>query len=289
VSDFDIATYEKGMRAWVVATSGLPLSKVYWGQQDCERPREPAIELRIFSTHTLGQAWVDVEDNFVAITPLTITLVTPSSGELTTAAHGFTNGDGPVRVASTGVIPGGLVAGKDYWVILDDLNTIRLADTFVRTGGAYVNGAPSGNAVTSVVITSAGSGVITLSSAPKFVRGAGPVRFVGRSMERVGLMLTSFTSDGVGMLAAMGIMNRIKSRQKLPSSQAILKAAHLGLTSVERARALHGMRGAALFEPRALMEVYFSVAMQSQEDGQSIERFTAVNSVSGKRITVELP
>jgi len=84
-------------------------------------------------------------------------------------------------------------------------------------------------------------------------------------------------------------MNRIKSRQKLPSSQAILKAAHLGLTSVERARALHGMRGAALFEPRALMEVYFSVAMQSQEDGQSIERFTAVNSVSGKRITVELP
>lgn len=66
---------------------------------------------------------------------------------LTITAHGLVTGMGPAQVASTVAVPGGLVRGEHYFVVVVDPNTVQLART---QDGAPVN------------ITSAGSGVITL-------------------------------------------------------------------------------------------------------------------------------
>ena len=40
-------------------------------------------------------------------------------------------GDGPVRLETTGVAPGGLAVATDYWLIVVDANTVQLAATFL--------------------------------------------------------------------------------------------------------------------------------------------------------------
>lgn len=46
---------------------------------------------------------------------------------ITSAAHGLLTGDGPLRVSTAGVLPGGLAAATDYWFIKIDANTGYLA------------------------------------------------------------------------------------------------------------------------------------------------------------------
>lgn len=88
---------------------------------------------------------------------LTISAVNPTNDELTITAHGLNNGDGPAAIYTpiganpAGAIPGGLAAVTDYWVIVVDANTVKLATS-------------SANALagTAIDITSAGSGTLEL-------------------------------------------------------------------------------------------------------------------------------
>ena len=83
---------------------------------------------------------------------LTISAVTPASDTLTITAHGLNNGDGPVAIYTpNGTIPGGLAAATDYWAIVQDANTVKLATS-------------STNALagTAIDITDAGSGTLDL-------------------------------------------------------------------------------------------------------------------------------
>ena len=83
---------------------------------------------------------------------LTISAVDPVTNQLTVTAHGLNNGDGPVAVfTQSGAIPGGLAAATDFWAIVVDANTIKLATS-------------STNALagTAIDITSAGSGTLLL-------------------------------------------------------------------------------------------------------------------------------
>jgi len=277
--DWDAA--HRAMRAWVAAASGLPLPSVYWGEQDAPRPPEPAIELKLFSAHTVGLAWLDTEPAFVQLGPFVVVTATPATATLTIPGHQLTNGDGPLRVASTGELLGGLHPNTGYWVIRLDNDTIQLADSFASSGGADV-----AREHTAVAISSAGSGTITLSSTPQTVRGGSPVRLVSRSLERVALMLTAYAAEGVGEHAALALLNRLKARQRLPSQQAILRGAHLGLIEVARARTVHGVRNAVMFEPRAITEVYFSAAFEEFEDGQAIERVALTKRLDARRSSI---
>jgi hypothetical protein len=59
----------------------------------------------------------------------TVTLVGVEAGDdtLRVVAHGMQTGDGPVRVSTTGVLPTGLVAATDYWVIRVSADFFKLA------------------------------------------------------------------------------------------------------------------------------------------------------------------
>lgn len=53
--------------------------------------------------------------------------VTYADGVMTSAGHGKDTGFGPVRLTTTGALPGGLAAATDYWMIVIDANTFHLA------------------------------------------------------------------------------------------------------------------------------------------------------------------
>lgn len=64
---------------------------------------------------------------------LTITAVNATLDTLTSAGHGLVSGDGPVRVLASASsedapdLPKGLSVGVEYWAILVDVDTIKLA------------------------------------------------------------------------------------------------------------------------------------------------------------------
>lgn len=57
----------------------------------------------------------------------TSTDVTIADGLLTAAGHGKDTGFGPVRLTTSGTLPGGLTTGTDYWMIVVSSSTFRLA------------------------------------------------------------------------------------------------------------------------------------------------------------------
>lgn len=62
--------------------------------------------------------------------PLVISAVDHTTGRLTVTAHGRANGDGPGGIYSPdGAVPGGSSATADYWLIVVDANTVKLADS----------------------------------------------------------------------------------------------------------------------------------------------------------------
>ena len=103
--------------------------------------------------------------NATASTPTIVqpTSTTTSQGSLTipkinitndtmqsSSAHGLTSGAGPVRFQSTGTLPGGIVAGTDYWYSVVDSTTVKLATSRANA----IAGTPV------VDITSVGSGTV---------------------------------------------------------------------------------------------------------------------------------
>src|SRR5580704_10548448 len=65
------------------------------------------------------------------MTALTISAFNDSNAELTITAHGQVTGAGPSRLlaGTGGVIPTGLAALTDYWLIVVDANTVKLASS----------------------------------------------------------------------------------------------------------------------------------------------------------------
>ena len=71
----------------------------------------------------------------------------------TAVAHGFVTGDGPVQVSNAGgALPAGLTAATDYWIIVIDANTFKLATSLANA-----------LAGTNLLITTDGTGVQTLA------------------------------------------------------------------------------------------------------------------------------
>lgn len=157
-------------------------------------------------------------------------------------------------------------------MIVLDADHVQLAPSFVATGGADIAGARSGNPVRPVVLYDAGSGLITIRATATTQRAGHEIQHASRSLERLGVMVQCHTSDAIGLGAAMSILSRIKARQRLPSQQQILRQARLGLIEAQRARAIHGIRNAVQFEPRALMEILFTLPIEAFEDGPGIDR-----------------
>lgn len=81
------------------------------------------------------------------------TLVTNATDTFTKTGHGYTSGDGPIRVSSSGSIPAGLTGGTDYYAIKITTSTFKVATSFANA-----------QAGTPVDITTDGAGTISWTS-----------------------------------------------------------------------------------------------------------------------------
>jgi hypothetical protein len=161
-------------------------------------------------------------------------------------------------------------ATTDYWIIFVDANTVALATSFARA-----------KAGTRLDITSTGTGTIAINSTGKTLKAGQEITYYSRGLVRLRLMLTCWTSPGVGLNTASMILRRIAAKRELPSIAGILDTAGIGLNSMEHVHAVHGLKDAVLFEPRATMDIYLNVPSEETEGGTIIETVDVTDQITG--------
>lgn len=162
---------------------------------------------------TAGTA-IDVGDAKVVGLVAAITVSTPSAGAFTAAdtdictkaTHGMKTGL-KVQVSTDGVLPAGLAAATDYFVIVLTANTFKLASSLVNA-----------NAGTAVDITDAGTGTHTIT----------PTALAGASIKLQGSMDNSAWAD-IG-IDATG--DATKSSSITATSNIYLRCSNPGLNYV---------------------------------------------------------
>lgn len=255
----------------VIAASGLPESNVLWSQNKAPRPAADGIVMRLMGIQFVADSWLDVQDNPLTFDDLAVSAVDDVGDAVTVVGHGLSTGDGPVRVGSTLTVPGGLTADTDYWVVAPDEDTLQFCESFVETGGADVDGAPSGNPVTVVDLTSAGSGVITISSTEDTLRAGQEVLYVSRGTTRCVLNLECHTVDAAGDDMALALLHRTAARLLLPAQVETLNEAGVGIVEIDPVRAVRGRLDAILFEPRATLDIQLAIVSEETEAGTIIQ------------------
>lgn len=254
------------LQQWVVACTGLSTQKVTWARQkNTPRPDEDGIVMKLLVVDDVGLPWIDVEAKVLSFPNVSITVV--SGNNLTATAHGLITGDGPVLLTGA-ALPLPLLQNTNYWIIRVDANTLQLASQFENTGG----GDATGNPITPITLTSTGSGARTIVSQTTTLRAGQEIEFVQRGQSRATLQLFSYVGNDTGEDGAIAILRRVAQRYKLPPNLDILDLAGVGVTGMERARSMLGVRNAVMFEPRAWLDVGLSLPYEERVSGTVIGR-----------------
>lgn len=274
----DWETIRAAIAAWVQAGSlELDEAHVIWDQQGTDttgtmsRPSVPYAELSMPGIATPAHDFVTKTKNPLTFAAKPVTGVDLPTGKLTVAGHGLANGDGPVRIASSGTVPGGLAINTDYWPIFVDANTVQLAATFVETGGVQPAGA--GNPKTPIApLLDAGTGTITLVATADTVPAGKEILRTAQGIRGITVRIQVFGAEGSGANPngndALRLITNILS--SLPLHVDELDAAGIGMSEVGtvdiqgKITQLDGRVGGVL-EPRAICDV--SVFVTSKMTG----------------------
>lgn len=243
----DWLTIMHAIRAWVVGGSGLPDGSVVWKYGSIARPVAPFIELSIMDMRQIAHdyilsAWNPLQVSSEAIAP------TVSGNTFTATAHPYVSGDGPFTITTSGTMPTPFTVSTDYYVIVIDANTIRLAASFQDT----VNLIP-------VVLTGVGSGTITLVPSDDTVRYGKEIQRTAIGQRECTIEMQAFGPEGSVYVAQQLLTNVLASLSLYADA---LDQAGVGITDLGVAyinggvRLLEGKRGSIL-EPRAICEASF--------------------------------
>ena len=275
---FDIVAIQAALHEWVVVGSGLPEDHVTWEGQNAPRPTHPAISMKLKGFTSPGQDWVDVAENPLVLTPLTIASV--SGNVLAFAApHGLALGDGPVRLTTTGTLPAGLAVATDYWFAYVDATHLSLSTTFLRARSHTV-----------ITLSSSGTGTNRVISTADTRRAGAEIMYTARGPRTATLTLECYAKDGVGLQMAVNILVRVIGSRALPSQRDRLSAANVAMLQTQAIRAIHGGVNAAIFEPRARVDINLSLASEVSETGTYIERADVTPDYDGvDKATVRIP
>lgn len=270
---------EDAIHAWVVAGSGLPATSVRWAQQTDPRPAGPYISVRLRSLRGVGHDWVDVEENPLVFADKVISAVNAGADTVTSTAHGLLTGDGPVRLTTTGTLPGGLAAATDYWAIRVDANTLQFAATFL---GAVETPTP-------VAISDAGTGAHAIVDTTATRTHGAEISLVTRGVRRMTIAMQAFAGpDGasIGATAPLGLLHGVALGARTEARTAALNAGGVGILSLGPVQSIDGKLGAGLFEPRALLEAQANVTAELAETATYVETVEVTNEVTA--VTFEI-
>lgn len=269
-------TVHNGLQKWFRDTSGIPGPRVMWGipRDGGARPTTPYISLGQITTRRIGHDWVVSSRNVTTYAGGAFTA--PGGDVIVRAAHGLLHGDGPLRVSSSGTLPGGLIAGTDYWVILVDGDTFKLAGSFFDTIGV---GTP-------ITITTAGTGVHAIVGAPTFVRAAAPLRRTMQGMRVGSMVATCYADDAIDASSASAVLEDVVSGLALIRED--LHRAGVGVSDISPIVSLPGRIGTAL-EARATMTVTFHLSAELVATAPGFERVEVTRTAPGTPVTLLVP
>lgn len=267
---------QKALQNWVAAGTGIDPTHIVWeGQIRAPRPTLPGISLSVGNIALVGWDWLDTQDKVLVVIPTIITAVNTSNGNLTVASHTSVTGDGPVRLTTNDTLPGNTGLTTDYWLIVIDATTVRLATSFQRA-----------MAGTALVPTTGGLGINTIVGTSTTVRQGQELQFVARGLRKARLVIQAFTDAGIGLAMPQAVLATLESRSGLPSMDAILAIGKVAVTDFGNIRVHHGQYNVAYFEPRAVMEVSLSLASEVYDDATIIERAVVTDLVDNTVSTV---
>lgn len=255
----DWVNVARAITKWVRTGSGLDQNHVFWAYEGKARPQVPPyIVLSITQIRGVGHDWNTYEENPFEFAPMVVAGV--ASSVLNVPGHPFGNGDGPVQLASTGGLPAPLVPATDYWVIVVDADHIKLASTFVATGGQQPLG--DGNPQTPITLTTSGTGTISISPTIDTVQAGKELVSRAQGFREVIVHLDCFVAEGKGY-DAMRILSNVVASLQLNLYD--LDQAGVGVSDMGQAFSqggvafVEGHRGGIL-EPRAMVDLTFYLA-----------------------------
>lgn len=256
---------QAAIQRWVAAGSGLDPGNVVWiDQKGLPARSKPYIELSVEAETNPAHDWLTKEPNPLVFDALTVSLVDPVAHALTIAAHQLVTGDGPIRFTTTGVLPGNIAPNTDYWIVVVDPNTIRLASTFDGTGG---NDPDHENPITTINIASAGSGTLHLSATAATVRAGKEIKRTANGFREVTIRIEVLGAEGSGMksTAAYRILSDVLAA--LPHHIDDLDDAGAGMSDLGTIDIQGGIKSSTgkdggLLEPRSICDVVVFVSSQ---------------------------
>ena len=266
---------ENALQAWVaaaVAPSGIPATRVIWAQQAATRPATPWISLKLWGLKPYGIGWIDVENNPLTFDPLTmLSLDTVTSTITTTTDHGLNTGDGPIQVASTGDIPGGLAASTNYWAILIGSASLQLAASYSDA----IAGVP-------VTISDPGTGVVTVVSTSDTLRAGTEISHVVRRYYSATLTIQCYAdvTQPTGPLDAVALIHECQARSMLPSVRNALEGAGCGVFDFGPVIANGEAINTTQFEPRAVVDAKVWLVSEVSETGTIIDNVVVTQTNS---------
>jgi hypothetical protein len=280
------STVSAAIAAWVMIGSGLDASHVFWAYENRPRPTAPYIVMSIQQVRGIGHDWSTSAANIITVADV-VTAVSGSS--LTIPNHGLHNGDGPVQLGTTGALPAPLALDTNYWVIYVDANTIKLAASYVDTGGQQPLGA--GNPVTPITLTSSGTGTQSVVSTDETVPAGAEVARTAQGFREVTVHLECIAADNKGY-DAVRIQTNVVAQLQL--SLYDLDVAGVGVSDLASAfsqggiQHLEGHRGGIL-EPRAMFDLTFYLASVLTGFDTIIETISGDINITREDGTTHLP
>lgn len=246
-------TWQAAVRAWVVAGSGIDIARVLWADQGGPRPSSadgPWISIRELGETSGGGDWLATAANPLTVA-LTVSAVDAAGDKLTVGTHGRATGDGPVRLTTTGTAPAGLAIATDYWLIVVDATHVKLAATLLEAV----------ETPTPIDITDVGTGTHSLASTAATRRAGAEITRTVEGTRTANLSIQCFGGASVDANGAASLLKRTIAALSLPSIQAALHAANVGVAGVmvggpQNVGVAYQIAG---FEPRAVLNARVNV------------------------------
>lgn len=275
---------ETALIAWARAGTGLDASHVYFAEQEPDEiPAGTVITLNEIARPVIGIDGARWERNPLVLDDAEVEDVDATANTLTITGHAYVTGDGPVQGTTTDTLPGGLELETDYWLIVDDEDTVRLAARFLDAVATVP---------VAVDITDAGTGTHTIIDTADTLRRGEEIEHVAGGPREIVLSIQCFAGvdasgdvgSPVGASSPRQVLERLRNRSGLPSVRAPLWDAGLGLIDFGSVRDFGRAMDATIFEPRAQADVRFFTQAAERETGTIIETVEVQNEVSGTSV-----
>lgn len=255
MSALDWDAVELALHTWIKNASGITGKRVIWSGRGAARPDDTWISLQLSIGERGGIGDLDVEANPFTFAPKTAIAV-PLTSQITITAHGFAVGDGPVQLATTGTAPGGTAIETDYWAVPVDVDHTRLATSFARA---------IADIPTTLTITSAGTGTLTVVDTEDTVRAGAEIRQVVRAWREASLSVQCYGTTSTGSANPMAVLLDVAESSQLPSIRNALDDAGVGVVTISEIRPIGAVINTTTFEPRAQMDVKLWLSTEVSE------------------------